>query len=1004
MRNRYGKRTRFVRVRTTGLLILLFLSSGLPMSTPPLHAQITEHVFDSEGKLFWITFIQGWGGGGEEETPDMRLYLSAVEPTTVTITDNRSGATTTIEIPVAYRSVEVDVTTLFGVDFELAVANLGISRKSLRIEADVDLTVYGVTTRLWSSDGFLALPDDVLTRRYIVLAYPNGMNTQVQPWQQPNFDHPSEFAVLATEDNTLVTIQPTANINGRPTLDQFVVGLNRGEVFFAQAVLDGPQDVTGTQIRSTKPIAVFAGNRRTSIPTSVGNFRDLLVEQMPPLDAWGTSVILTPMFSANDFSLGFDPVARIVALADNTTWTRDGVPQTPLMGGVPIEIVLTESPTVIEASGPILVAQYEHSNQESFENDFGLGDPFMMIVPPYNQFDTLYSFQSVPHDLFEMHFVNVVIPTSDIASLRIDDQPVSAPFSPVPGTPFSYAQVQLSAGAHLAYADAPFGLYAYGFGEANSYGYPGGMLLEGIVVDFQPPYINLLRRCDVLDGSIIDDRITDWGIDSAMIVAKGTKNVSATIDPFEPGEDSVHFRALLLDPYQDGDLLLRAVDSGGRSSLHQTAIPGFTVGASILGGSAPVRSRVPSYNGQSLCADVLLVNYGRFPQSVSDVLLTVNQAPFRLASPGSFSLEPGEERVVEVCFDGVPVDSLFELSVSVGDSCNGREVLAWEVVSIIDTTGPATMGSAGPCDAGSVTVSFSEPDAEFYGIASVELLDTVNARPVIRPSSGTFPASGVDLELVQIDPFQDMIYHVRLSDLAGNISEFRDTIGGFTLATVDEQSGLQATIRLDREWGADSLDYLGRRCDSVMLINYGARTILLENVLLSSNREYSVPAAQFPMTIGPGDTAALALCLEGRFAGEQTDTLVLLDRCGRVDRVALRTPVDFGLASGVDQCGQSLTVQAFAAARQTFLQTPFPNPSHGDRLGVDIGLMRDEQVTIEVLDAAGVVRLRVAERAPIPEGVHRLSFNPASLESGTFYCRLTTDRGEVLTSRFVIQQ
>ena len=352
----------------------------------------------------------------------------------------------------------------------------------------------------------------------------------------------------------------------------------------------------------------------------------------------------------------------------------------------------------------------------------------------------------------------------------------------------------------------------------------------------------------------------------------------------------------------------------------------------------------------------------------------------------------------------MPSDSLFELTVSVGDSCISRDVLAWQIVSIIDTAGPTSFGSAGPCDAGRVSVTFSEPDGEFYGIASIDVLDTVNARPVIRPSAGSLPSPGVDLELEQVDPYRDMIYHVRLTDMAGNISEFRDTVGGFTLAAYDEQSGLQATIRLDREWGADSLDYLGRRCDSVMLVNYGARTMSLENVILSSNREYSIPAAQFPMTIGPGDTTLLALCLEGRFAGEQIDTLLLLDRCGRIDRVALRTPVDFGLASGVDQCGQSLSVQAFAAARQTFLQTPFPNPSHGERLGIDIGLTRDEEVTIEVLDATGIVRLRIAERTAIPEGVHRLSFDPTVLQSGTYYCRLTTGGGEVLTSRFIIQQ
>lgn len=999
-RTRSGRLSReSARLTSVATTILLLLVSAVAAE-----AQIKEHIFDSQGTLFWVTFIEGWGGGGAEERPDIRLYLSAVEPTTVTITDNRDGTTQEIDLPEANRSYEVDVTELFGEDFELGEENLGLSRKSLRIEADVDLTVYGVTTRIWSSDGFLALPDDVLTRRYIVLAYPNGMSRSPQPFQQPVWDHPSEFAVLATEDNTTITIQPTANINGRPTLDPIVVGLNSGEVYFAQAILDGPQDVTGTQIRSTKPIAVFSGTRRTAIPTDVGNYRDLLVEQMPPLDAWGTSVILTPVFQVNQFSLGFDPVARIVALADNTTWRRDGVQQSPLMAGVPIEITLDEGPTVIEADAPILVAQYEHSNQESFAQDFGLGDPFMMIIPPYNQFDTTYSFQSVPHNLFERHFVNVVVETASISTLRIDGRIINDQFFPVPGTPYSYAQIELTPGAHNARAAAPFGLYAYGFGEANSYGYPGGMLLEGLVVDFQPPYLNLLNRCDELDGAVIDDRIADWGIDSVMVMPKGTKNVAATIDPFERGADTVRFRASLVDPYQDGDLVIRAVDSGGRSTVTQTIIPGFTVGAALLGGAAPVRERAPVYNGASACVDVQLINYGRFPQTIDDVLLSNTDGTWRLVTPGSFVLEPGEERVVGICFDGVMADSLLALTVSVGDSCLNREVLGWELVSIVDTLPPAPVGDGGPCGSGRATVSFEEPDREFFGIATVDVLDMVNARPVVNPRNGSLPSPVVDIELEQIDPYEDMIYHIRITDLAGNAVDYRDTIGGFTLAAIDDASRLQATVRFDREWQTDSLDYLGRRCDSVMLVNYGTQPVELDHAVLQSNREYSIPAAQFPIVLGAGDTVMLQLCLEGRFAGEQLDTLLLLDRCGRTDRVPLRTPVDFGLASGVDECGQSLSVQAFAAARATFLETPFPNPSRGGELGLDIGLRQEDHVSIEVLDAAGSVRLRLLNRQLLEEGVHRLTFDPSRLESGSYFCRLRTGAGEVITTRFIVQQ
>ena len=169
------------------------------------------------------------------------------------------------------------------------------------------------------------------------------MDIKGKGFQGGFYDMPSEFAIVGTEDGTVVTINPTANINGRPSLNPFTVGLNKGEVYFAQASLNDEQDVTGTQVRSTKPIAVFSGTKRTSIPTSVGNFRDLLVEQMPPLESWGTTAIIPPLVDVTP-NTSFTPVARVVAALDNTTWELNGVSQPTLKGGVPVEVPLSEAP------------------------------------------------------------------------------------------------------------------------------------------------------------------------------------------------------------------------------------------------------------------------------------------------------------------------------------------------------------------------------------------------------------------------------------------------------------------------------------------------------------------------------------------------------------------------------------------------------------------------------------------------------------------------------------
>ena len=961
---------------------------------------IAQPPHDSRGKEFWVTFMESFGGGGFGETSDMRLYMSAGTPTEVTLTYNLNDRSRVVTIPEANKTVEVNLNQMFGSSVELTSANRGVSPKSLHVLAKSDITLYGVSVRLHSSDAFLGLPDDALTRNYIVLSYPNGYNFGVG--QYPGYDHPSEFAVIATEDGTELTITPTAFLNGRFSRDPFTVGLNQGEVFFAQASLNGEQDVSGTQIRSTKPIAVFGGNRRTSIPTSVGNYRDHLVEQLPPVDAWGNSAILIPHVEVTA-NVEFPAVARIVAALDNTTWEIDGVTQPQLSAGEVVEIDLPQRPVVVTASRPIMVAQYEHSVGIQFQGSFELGDPFMMLIPPPEQYDTSYAFQSITHELFTRHFINVVVPSDAITSLQLNGSPVVVNYRPVPGTQYSYAQIELDSGSHSVTCDSSFGLYAYGFGRANSYGYPGGTLFRKLVVDFEDPFISVASACRAVSGVAIDDRITDSGIDSCYVIQSGTSNADVQIAPFESGTDSVFYTARLRDPYQDGSAAVKAIDSAGRSVVQRHRIPGFTVGATLMSGNQAQQEEIPSYNGSPVCQEIELVNYGEFPHDISDVTLGASSAGFTITPSTGFLLEPGERRTVEICYQGSMDDSIRSVKLRLGDSCSGREVADVIVYSIIDTVPPSSLGQAGGCGEG-VEVVFEEPSGQFMGIAFVEVVEVVNASSSFAPSPNSLPSSRVVMQLTPIDFREDMIYEVRMRDLAGNETVLRDTVGGYTLAAVDQERQIQVSTRLESEWTTSDLNFLGQRCDSLLLRNYGVRDLVVGQVIVEENLEFSIPPAQFPLRIGAGDSIKVAVCLEGRFAGDQLDTLLIVDTCGRWERVPMKTLVDFGLGYGTDRCGQALTVQAFAPAKRTFISTPFPNPSKGESVGLDIGLSRDEHVTITILDMAGEPVLRVLERAELKGGVHRLHFRPDALQSGLYFCRMSTGSGETYTKKLMVNQ
>ena len=147
-----------------------------------------------------------------------------------------------------------------------------------------------------TSDAMMVLPTDVLGKRYRVMSYGSDGKLDTNGGLNIN-STPSEFVVTATEDNTAVTIQPRAQVFGNAKLNPIGLTLNRGESFLVQADITTQMlnsDLTGSVVESNKPVAVFAGHQRSSVPIeNVNNVssRDYLLEQMLPISVWGTKYI-----------------------------------------------------------------------------------------------------------------------------------------------------------------------------------------------------------------------------------------------------------------------------------------------------------------------------------------------------------------------------------------------------------------------------------------------------------------------------------------------------------------------------------------------------------------------------------------------------------------------------------------------------------------------------------------------------------------------------------------
>ena len=357
----------------------------------------------------------------------------------------RAGTVTTVDVPS---------------QADLGLSSDRVGNGGIHVTATKEVTVYGLNRIPATTDAYLGLPTDILGTDYLVLGYENTIKPGLAG------PTPSELAVVATVDGTVVTITPSVTVGTRTAGVAYSVNMNRGQTYqlLAQAFLD---DLTGTRISSTQPVAVFGGSMIANVPLGFTT-ADHLVEQLPPLESWGRQFYTMPLATRQ----GGDTF-RFLAAEDDTTVRVNGVVVATLDQGEHHE-QLIDGAAAIDADRPILVAQY--SNSSSFDNS--ISDPFMVLIPPYEQFLARYTV-STPSTGFPINYINLVAPATAVGKITLDGAPVdSALFRPIGNDGFVGAQVEVDMGSHDLAAPLPFGVTVYGYNTDDSYGYPGGMSLR----------------------------------------------------------------------------------------------------------------------------------------------------------------------------------------------------------------------------------------------------------------------------------------------------------------------------------------------------------------------------------------------------------------------------------------------------------------------------------------------------------------------------------------------
>ena len=457
--------------------------------------------FSNKGKDFWV----GYGyheimvAGNQQ---DMVLYFAADAATVVNVSIPALGYSQSYNVPA--NSVVTSIPMPKAGTQDARLLTEGQSDKGIHITADHPIVAYAHIYNSSVSGASILFPTNTLGKEYYSINYKNTSNSaNANCW----------FYVVATDPGTTtVEITPSANTTGHTAGIPFTVNLTQGQVYNVMGQLttfSNPfqgVDLTGSKIKSIasgvgdcKRIAVFSGSGRISITCTTGSSSsDNYMVQSVPKTAWGKNFLTSPTSSYNyNLVTSANNIYRVCVTDPATVVTVNGAPiGVPLSGGFYYEIASTNQPMYIQGSQAIMVAEYLTSTGACGNTTAGgntNGDPEVIYLSPVEQSINKVLWNATPNFAILNHYFNVIIPNTGtaISSFKLlnsaGTQIPTNLFITHPGNPgYSYLKQALpGSGVYTIKSDSGFNAIAYGYGNAESYGFNAGTNVKDLYQQIQ---------------------------------------------------------------------------------------------------------------------------------------------------------------------------------------------------------------------------------------------------------------------------------------------------------------------------------------------------------------------------------------------------------------------------------------------------------------------------------------------------------------------------------------
>jgi hypothetical protein len=958
-------------------IYLMFLIGAIILS-PKLNSE----ELTTAGTDFWITFLPNfhnavhYGNSLQDWNDSLYVFITSENGASGKITyRDSSGTVYTNNFSVGagdFYTLKVHHKTfeLVGWNKSNSIANFIDQQQGerpamnyFRVQSNNNVKVFAHSQAITTSDAANIYPTHALGKEYVILSYPTDFSNQAQ------HSTPSQFAVLATENDTEVYIETNADPNFSDTSNNKsrTITLDKGESYLVQAsrFIGGSRDLTGSKVKSNKPVAVFSGHQRAVVPYyGYGRSRDILFEQMLPIQYLGLEYYIFPFpntFDTGNFSERDQ--MRVVGVYDNTKIFIGGELAGIIDAGGHFDYSIS-IPFILKTSRPSLVGVMKKTSASSSQT-LKDGDPFLMLIPTREQWGNSYNFyniqateyfvkdlDTIPGTIYEHHYATAVIHMEGIPGLLLDGEPVDPDFFyRIGSSDFYYTNLEVTTGPHRIEADSAFGLYVYGYGSANSYGYYGGSKV--VRKDYIPPEIaEISAACNDHTGIISEETINDTYLAKVRVPDELRENIDIDVSGFTPGDSIAYFRYGLSNVFLDGSFTIEAVDSAGNTRSETFEIPGFTL--AYHSDATPFDELdLPVYADSFLvnkvrCAEVQISNYGKFSRQIDSVNFPLGN--FSLLTGLPVVVEPGETITLNLCMaEGGPFEPVRDTLVLVNE-CLDKSALVLEFNPVPDRDSPKFEITAEECK-NEFNALLTDLGEYNYGIQEFKVTRDYNC----LITGEIFTDKTARINIRRENPYLDMYYSVIIRDSSNNIAVISDSVPGFTISFESQSmnDALPDAGKYDDVYNYGSVSFGTIDCKEVMIYNYGNFDIELSDAFLKENIRFSMPLTDYPVTVRSRDSAVVTICYVPDAIDDESDRDTLSIPFGCYEKyipiAATAIPL---VIENETKCEVEIVAQTKSSPGSSYLGLVSPNPA-GSNPKVNFGLDRESEVRIILTNVTG---------------------------------------------------